>query len=280
MTERSEVIKNQVRQALLEDIGSGDLTSNLISETSSHKAYVIAREPGILCGIEWFNEVFEQIDPLLEIDWEFDDGMKFKDEDIICYLSGCSRSILTGERTALNFLQTLSGTASLTKKYANAVKGTGVKILDTRKTIPGLRLAQKYAVKCGSASNHRFGLYDAILIKENHIEASGSAGLALQNAKKIIGETNIKIEIEVENILQLKSALKNGATEILLDNFSIKQLKEAVKLNKKKANLEASGSINLENIREIAETGVNNISIGALTKNLLPIDFSMLFQKK
>tara|TARA_Y100001935_G_scaffold255633_1_gene270277 strand:+ start:21230 stop:22075 length:846 start_codon:yes stop_codon:yes gene_type:complete len=276
---RSERLIKQVEQALNEDIGSGDLTSDLINRDHLSKGFIIAREPGTLCGIEWFDEVFKQVDSSIQVRWLLSDGDSFYADERICDMSGHSRSILTAERTALNFLQTLSGIASLTKKYVNAVEGTGVTILDTRKTIPGLRLAQKYAVRCGGASNHRIGLYDAILVKENHINASGSLEKTLNGLKKIIGKKDIKIEVEVENIPQLESALKDGIKNILLDNFSLSELYEAVKINKRRANLEASGNISLKNVREIAETGIDQISIGALTKNLLTIDFSMLFEK-
>ena len=268
-------IEEIVNIAIHEDVGDGDLTAQLIPDNEIALATVISREDCILCGMDWFEEVFRQIDDEILIEWNFEDGDAVEKGQTICSLSGASRSILTGERTALNFLQSLSATATLSSEYASAVAGTGAVVLDTRKTIPGLRLAQKYAVSCGGCQNHRIGLYDAILIKENHIIACGGIAQAIEEAR--IHNPEMPIEIEVENIDELNQALAANADRALLDNFNIEQLKEAVKICNGKIPLEASGNVTLDNIREIALTGVNYISTGALTKDIKAIDLSMRF---
>lgn len=268
-----DCIHHDVEIALAEDIGPGDLTALLLPEKQTMHAQVICREPAVLCGCAWFDEVFRQVDPDITVKWEFGDGDYISENDIVCSLNGPSRGLLTGERTALNFLQTLSGTSSLARIYADAVKETRVQILDTRKTIPGLRKAQKYAVACGGCSNHRIGLYDAILIKENHIAAAGSVSAALGSAASHAPPGTV-IEIEVESLDQLNEAIAHGAKRILLDNFKPADILAAVRLNKRRALLEASGGITLSNIVEFASTGIDFISIGDLTKNIRSIDFS------
>ena len=268
-------IEEIVNMAIHEDVGDGDITAQLIPENEIALATVISREDCILCGMDWFEEVFRQIDEEILIEWNFEDGDAVEKGQTICSLSGASRSILTGERTALNFLQSLSATATLSSEYASAVVGTGAVVLDTRKTIPGLRLAQKYAVSCGGCQNHRIGLYDAILIKENHIIACGGIAQAIEEAR--FHNPEMPIEIEVENIDELNQALAADADRALLDNFNLEQLKEAVKICNGKIPLEASGNVTLANIREIALTGVNYISTGALTKDIKAIDLSMRF---
>ena len=274
-------IKHNVTEALEEDIGSGDLTAQLINEATQSTASIISRQSAIFCGRPWATEVFAQLDPSVTIDWQVNDGDEINADQVLCLISGPSRSILSGERCALNFLQTLSATATLANQYVAAVSGTGVTILDTRKTIPGLRLAQKYAVTCGGASNHRLGLYDGVLIKENHIEASGS----LENAIKKISSVspNVLIELEVETLDQLQSAIDHGVKRVLLDNMNPNQLRQAVAMVSRKADkkvaLEASGGITLNNVREIAETGVDYISIGEITKDIRAVDLSLRFDQ-
>lgn len=270
-----QAVRQQVSLALAEDVGDGDRTASLIPESSVAKVQVICREPAVLCGTAWFDEVFRQLDPDVEIDWRSADGASIASGAVTCEMKGNTRALLTGERTALNYLQTLSGTATLARRYADAVAGTGVRILDTRKTIPGLRLQQKYAVLCGGCYNHRIGLYDAILIKENHIAAAGSITAAVQEA--IRTSPDVEIEVEVEDLPGLEEAISAGAGRILLDNFNNDQLRQAVQLTAGRARLEASGGISLQDIRERAETGVDDISIGALTKDIKAIDLSMLF---
>ena len=269
-------ITESVRRALVEDVGSGDLTAALIAPDSMARATVICREAAVLCGCAWFGEVFHQLDPRITITWSLQDGSSVVSGQTLCTLHGPARALLTGERTALNFLQTLSGTATLTRRYVEAVYGTSAVILDTRKTLPGLRLAQKYAVTCGGGHNHRLGLYDAILIKENHLHACGSVAAALTAARSVAG-TEVPIEIEVENLKQLHAALDAGAQRLLLDNFDLAGLCRAVLETRGRARLEASGGITLDNVRAIAETGVDYISVGGLTKNLSAIDLSMRF---
>ena len=269
-------IENSIKLALEEDIGSDDVTCDLINKTATSSATVIAREPAIICGIAWFNEVFKQLDNNIQINWHVKDGEHINSNQLICELNGSTRSLLSGERTALNFLQTLSGTASLAKQYAEAIESTPTKVLDTRKTIPGLRLAQKYAVACGGCKNHRVGLYDAILIKENHIMGAGSIKLAVESARK--HHPQLSIEVEVENLDELQQALDARVERALLDNFSIEQLKQAVELNHNQIELEASGNVTLDTILSIAETGVDYISSGAITKDLKALDLSMRFK--
>ena len=278
--EQKASIGPSVRNALTEDVGSGDLTAALLDAEEVTGATIIARESVVVCGEPWVDEVFAQLSEDIIVDWYVGDGQYAEADDVICKLVGPVQALLTGERTALNFLQTLSATAATTAQYVAAVEGTDCKILDTRKTIPGLRLAQKYAVTCGGGVNHRVGLYDAILIKENHIKSAGSIGAALQLAGNVADD--ILVEIEVESLAELKEALDAGATRILLDNFSLEDLQSAVATNRAygylAAELEASGNITLETIRGVAGTGVDYISTGAITKNVSAIDFSMLFR--
>jgi nicotinate-nucleotide pyrophosphorylase (carboxylating) len=266
-------IPETVAIALREDVGTGDLTANLIPADSRITAHVITREPAILCGTAWFDEVFRQLDKTINISWSAHDSESIKNGQTICELAGNARAILTGERTALNFLQLLSGTATSTHEYAEILKEYNTKILDTRKTIPGLRTAQKYAVLCGGGKNHRMGLYDAILIKENHKLAAGSITAAIKATKK----QGVPIETEVENLAELEQALAAGTDSVLLDNFDLDELREAVAINKGRVPLEASGGVDKEKLRAIAETGVDFISIGSLTKHVRAIDFSMRF---
>ena len=275
-----QTIGPTVSSALLEDVGAGDLTASLIDADAIVGATIIARESLILAGQPWVDEVFSQLDETIIVDWYIGDGQSAERDDVICKLVGPARALLTGERTALNFMQTLSATATTTALYVKAVEGTQTKILDTRKTLPGLRLAQKYAVRCGGGENHRSGLFDAILIKENHIRSAGGISAALERARALGVETTI--EVEVESQAELLEALKAGATRILLDNFTPEELLQAVETNRSfgyvAAELEASGNVTLETIRGIAETGVDYISVGALTKNVKAIDLSMLFK--
>jgi nicotinate-nucleotide pyrophosphorylase (carboxylating) len=279
----NDLLKNEINlsvsKSLMEDIGDGDITATINNITSHSKAEIICREDMVLCGKLWVNEVFRQLDPSIKINWMFNDGAFIKENTIIFELSGSTQNILSGERCALNFLQTLSATASITRLYVNQLESLNCKVLDTRKTIPGLRLAQKYAVLCGGGTNHRIGLFDAILIKENHI----IGGDGIENIKKKTKTMypNMPIEIEVETLEEMKIAISAGADRLLLDNFDLKMLKKAYEINQslcsKPKLLEASGDITLKNIRKIAETGVNYISVGALTKNISAINLSMRF---
>ena len=271
----AQLITSQVKLALQEDIGQQDLTAELIPINSQATATLITREPATLCGKDWFNEVFLQLDPSITIDWNFTDGDRLSAESIICTLTGSARTLLTGERIAMNYIQTLSATATLVQLYTDQIRDLPVQILDTRKTIPGFRLAQKYAVRCGGGYNHRVGLFDGILIKENHISATGSIDAAVNKAQQL--HPNIAVEVEVETLNELEQALSAQADIILLDNFDIPTLKQAVKINKGQAKLEASGGITIESIRPIAKTGIDRISIGALTKDIRAIDLSMRF---
>ena len=268
-------ISSQVKLALEEDIGQHDITADLIQPATIASAIIISREAATLCGQAWLDEVFKQIDPNIKIIWHFNDGDILSSGNILCELSGPARSLLMGERTAMNYIQTLSATATISHDYVKKVEGFNVQILDTRKTIPGLRLAQKYAVRCGGCYNHRLGLYDGILIKENHINASGSINAAITLARSL--HPTIPIEVEVENLEELGEALIGQADIIMLDNFDSKALKQAVALNQGQAILEASGNVNLNSIRTIAESGVDRISVGALTKDIKAIDLSMRF---
>lgn len=269
-----------VANALNEDIGSGDLTASLVDAEAVVGASIIARQSLVLCGQAWVDEVFAQLDKSVVVDWYVGDSQSAENDDIICKIVGPACALLAGERTALNFLQALSSTATTTASYVVAVSGTGTQILGTRKTVPGLRLAQKYAVTCGGGKNHQMGLFDAILITENHIKSAGSITAALRSVKSL--DLDVLIVVEVESHEELLEALDAGAGRILLDNFSLDALKSAVKTNQSygytAAELEASGNITLESIRQIAETGVNYISSGAITKNVNAIDFSMLFR--
>jgi len=268
-------LEETVDNALKEDIGSGDVTAKLIPEDDFSLATVITREAATICGIDWFEEVFAQLDSQVFIEWDVNDGDVVSAGQQLCSLSGSTRALLTGERAALNFLQTLSSTATKAAEYTAAITGTNAKVLDTRKTIPGLRLAQKYAVSCGGAYNHRVGLYDAILIKENHILAAGGIMQAVESAR--FNSPELMIEIEVENIHELQQALDANVNRIMLDNFELDLLRQAVAITNKKSELEASGNVTLETIRAIAETGVDYISIGAITKDIKAIDLSMRF---
>ena len=272
------VIAEQVRQALAEDIGTGDLTATLVPDNDIVRTTLISREPAVVCGVAWVQEVFDQLDPDISIDWLSCDGDDVINGQAWCTIQGPSRGILTGERTALNFLQLLSGTATATKRLVDQLKGTTAQLLDTRKTVPGLRLAQKYAVRCGGGTNHRLGLYDGILVKENHIRAAGSVTEAVTAALAHSNDVSL-IEVEVENIAELLEALTAGAQRLLLDNFSLAQLRRAVKINAGQAQLEASGNVTAKTIREIALTGVNFVSSGAMTKNIHAIDLSLQFEE-
>lgn len=270
-----EALLQSVRTALAEDIGSGDITAALIPATQQAHAIVVAREPAVLCGMAWFNAVFAELDTDIRVNWQAHDGARIAADQVVCSVRGPARPILSGERTALNFLQTLSGTATLARRYADCVAGLPVRILDTRKTIPGLRQAQKYAVRTGGCHNHRSGLYDGILIKENHIQAAGSIRAAVSQA--MATRSDVMIEVEVEHSEQIAQALEAGATRLLLDNFSLEQLVDAVAQVAGAAELEASGGYTLDNLRATAGTGVDFISIGSLTKNVHAIDLSMKF---
>ena len=272
-------LADQVRRALAEDMGSGDLTAALVPATQAARATVMTRDDGVLCGRAWVEQVFHQLDPGIAIRWQANEGARISAGATLCELRGPARPLLSGERTALNFLQTLSATASAARTYVQAVAGTGARILDTRKTIPGLRLAQKYAVRVGGAHNHRMGLFDAILIKENHIVAAGSISNAVHEARR--RSPGVLLEVEVETLAQATEAFAAGADRLLLDNFPLERLRDAVRLRQTQAprtGLEASGGITLGNIRAIAETGVDFISIGDLTKNLQALDLSMRFR--
>ncbi len=269
----SQDIQQQVATALREDIGDGDITAALIPEQASSTGRVICREAGVICGVAWVNEVFRQIDDQVAITWHVADGELVAADQLLFELQGYSRSLLTGERAALNFLQLLSGTATRCHHYANLVSHTSVKLLDTRKTIPGLRTAQKYAVTCGACYNHRMGLFDAYLIKENHIQACGSIAAAVTTARQ--QQPGKPIEVEVESLAELEQALSTDAERIMLDNFNLSGLRQAVTRNAGQAELEASGGITSATLPDIAATGVDYISIGALTKDAVALDLSM-----
>jgi nicotinate-nucleotide pyrophosphorylase (carboxylating) len=276
------VVKADVEKALIEDVGTGDITGLLIhSETLSH-AQIMTREAMILSGIPWANQTFYLIDPTLEIQWHYQEGELLKPNTILCHIEGRARSILTAERTVLNFIQTLSATATQTQRYVKKLAGLSTKLLDTRKTIPGLRYAQKYAVRCGGGINHRHGLYDAFLIKENHILACGSITEAIQQARKLFPEK--KLEIEVETLNEFQEALMAFPDVIMLDNFDLRKILLAIELRltidrQKKIALEVSGNITLDNLREIAETGIDYISTGAITKHIQAIDLTLLLSE-
>jgi len=267
-------IQLNVSAALKEDIGGGDLTAHLIPATQTATARIISRQEAVLCGSLWFEECFLSLDPGCEVHWAAQEGDVIQANQRLCEIRGNARALLSAERSALNFLQTLSGTATLVRRYIEAVAGTQAKIMDTRKTLPGLRMAQKYAVRIGGGHNQRIGLFDGVLIKENHIAAAGSIRAALEQAFRIT-PPGIPIQIEVENMAQLDEALNAGARLILLDNFSLVDMHAAVTRAAKYAELEASGGITLDNVRLVAETGVDRISIGALTKDVTAIDLSM-----
>ena len=273
-------LAEQVARALAEDVGTGDLTAALVPAGRTGRATVITREAAVLCGRQWFNEVFRQLDPAVHVHWAAAEGADVVPNQLLCRLEGPARSLLTGERSALNFLQTLSGTATVTRRYAAVVAGLHCRILDTRKTLPGLRRAQKYAVRCGGGSNHRMGLYDGILVKENHIMAAGSIAAAVAAARA--SGARVPVEVEVETLDELRQALDAGADMALLDEFSLDDLRAAVAMSRSHPRgpikLEASGSVTFETLRAIAETGVDFVSIGSLTKHVRAVDLSMRFE--
>ncbi len=275
----AEQIAADVTRALTEDVGSGDVSADLIPADRQVRAHIIAREACVLAGSAWAESAFRMLTADIALDWHAADGERLAPDQTLVTLSGPARSILTAERTALNFLQTLSGTATTTRRYVDAIAGTGARILDTRKTLPGLRLAQKYAVTCGGGQNHRVGLFDMLLLKENHIMASGSITEAVHEARQ--KHPDLPLEVEVETLAQLEEALGQGVIRILLDNFSLDEMRSAVAINRDRfdaqAKLEASGNVELDTIRAIAETGVDFISSGALTKHVRAIDLSLRF---
>ncbi|OFZ89346.1 MAG: nicotinate-nucleotide diphosphorylase (carboxylating) [Betaproteobacteria bacterium RIFCSPLOWO2_12_FULL_62_58] len=272
----ASVIERDVNAALSEDVGSGDLTALLTPAEQHAQAHVLCRQKTVICGQLWFETCFRRLDPGVAVNWRAAEGATVAAGAVVCTISGAVRALLTGERAALNFLQTLSAVATVTRRYVEAVAGTRAAIVDTRKTLPGLRIAQKYAVKVGGGTNHRMGLYDAMLIKENHIAAAGGVRAAYTQAHRL-APPDVWIQVEVETLDQLREALAAGATKILLDNMELERMREAVKLVAGRAELEASGSVTLENVRAIAETGVDRISIGSLTKDIEAADFSMRF---
>jgi nicotinate-nucleotide pyrophosphorylase (carboxylating) len=271
-----ETVTADVTRALREDVGLGDLTAKLVPEGKTAHARLLARQSGVLCGVEWFNRTFEELDPEVEIFWHHRDGEEIVANTSLCEIEGDARAMLTAERTALNFVQLLSGVATRARQYVRAVEGTRAKIHDTRKTLPGLRIAQKYAVRAGGANNHRIGLYDGILIKENHIAAAGSVRGAIEAGLRA-APAGVFVQVEVESLDQLREALAAGARLILLDNFDLPRMREAVALAGARAELEASGGVNLRTVRAIADTGVHRISIGALTKDVEALDLSLRF---
>ncbi|HET9577120.1 MAG TPA: carboxylating nicotinate-nucleotide diphosphorylase [Usitatibacter sp.] len=271
-----EIVTRDVTRALEEDIGSGDLTARLIPEGRTGHARLVTRESGVLCGVEWFRRTFEELDTDVEIFWHHKDGDDIAAGTSLCEIEGQARALLTGERTALNFVQLLSAVATKSRIFARAVEGTRAKVVDTRKTLPGLRLAQKYAVRVGGASNHRIGLFDGILIKENHILAAGGIAHAVERALREAGD-GVMVQVEVETLEQLGEALDAGAKMILLDNFDLPGMRKAVEANRDRAELEASGGVSLKSLRAIAETGVHRISVGTLTKDVEALDLSMRF---
>ncbi|BEU20487.1 carboxylating nicotinate-nucleotide diphosphorylase [Paraburkholderia sp. 22B1P] len=266
-------IARNVGDALAEDVGSGDLTGLLVPADEMRDARIIVREKAVLCGVPWFNEVMRRVDPRIDVQWRYREGDSMTADSVVCTLRGPARSLLTAERNGLNFLQMLSGVASATRKFADAIAHTRARVLDTRKTLPGLRLAQKYAVRVGGGANQRLALYDGILIKENHIAAAGGVGAAMQAALAL--NAGVSIQIEVETLEQLESALAHGAQSILLDNFSFDMMRDAVRITAGRAVLEVSGGVNFDTIRQIAETGVDRVSVGSLTKDVRATDFSM-----
>jgi len=270
-----DVIQQAVRLALSEDVGTGDVSAALVTADTMGQARIVSREPAVLCGTAWVNEVFLQVDPAVSLQWAFADGQPVRAGDVLCTLSGPSRALLTGERTALNFLQLLSATATQTARYVQRIAHTRCKLLDTRKTLPGLRVAQKYAVTCGGGVNHRMGLYDQVLIKENHIMAAGSIQAAVQQARQ--QSPGLKVEVETENLDELQLALNAKADIVMLDNFDLDTMRQAVHMAAHTTPLEASGGVTLETIQAIAETGVDFVSVGDITKNVLALDLSMRF---
>jgi len=276
-----ELVQEEARRALAEDVGEGDLSAALVPPQRRARARLLLREEAVLCGVPWFEAVFRLLDPGVRLRWRHAEGERVAAGSVLCELEGPARALLTGERTALNFLQTLSGTATLARRYAEAVAGTGATVLDTRKTVPGLRLAQKYAVRVGGCQNHRLGLHDAILVKENHLLATGSLEAACREALALGAELGVPVEVEVEDLGQLRTALAAGVRRVLLDNFGLEALREAVALARAlpggPVELEASGGIDLGNVRRVAETGVDYVSVGALTKDVRAVDLSLRF---
>jgi nicotinate-nucleotide pyrophosphorylase (carboxylating) len=266
-------IARNVSDALEEDVGTGDQTGRLVPADEVRDARIIVREEAVLCGVLWFDGVVKRVDPRIEVRWHYREGDRMAADTTVCSLRGPARSLLTAERNAMNFLQLLSGVATVTRRYVDMIAHTNTRILDTRKTLPGLRLAQKYAVRVGGGENQRLALYDGILIKENHIAAAGGVGAAMDAALAL--DAGVSIQIEVETLEQLEAALASGATSVLLDNFSFDMMHDAVKLTAGRAVLEVSGGVNFETVRTIAETGVDRVSIGALTKDVRATDFSM-----
>ena len=273
----AQLAQADVARALDEDVGSGDLTAALIAPDRQARARVLARESAVICGTAWVQAALQQLDPQARLVWHVQDGERCQTDQVVLEVSAQARALLSAERTALNFLQLLSAVATKTAAYVAVVAGTRAKIVDTRKTLPGLRLAQKYAVRTGGGTNHRVGLYDAVLIKENHIAAAGGIAQVLRQAEKIAAQADF-VEIEVETLDQLAEALNAGARMVLLDNMDLPSLREAVRLNAGRAVLEISGGVTLEGLRALAETGVDRISIGTLTKDVQAIDFSMRFE--
>lgn len=280
LTPDPSYVTRTVAAALAEDVGTGDLTAQLVPADKRSHATVITREEAVMCGRAWVDEVFRQVDSCVQITWSAADGDRVNPNQALFAATGPARALLTGERNALNFLQTLSGVATITRKYVDAVAGTPCRILDTRKTIPGLRLAQKYAVRCGGGTNHRIGLFDAILVKENHIAAAGSIAAAVAAARKL--NSNVLLEVEAENLDQLQQALDAQVDRILLDNFTHEDMRKAVSITRAHRNagitLEASGNLSLETVRAVAQTGVDFVSVGALTKHVRAVDLSMRFE--
>jgi len=269
-------VESQVGAALREDIGSGDVTSQLVPSDQRVRGHVVTREDAVLCGRPWVEATFRQLDPRIRLSWRASDGERIARDQILFEIEGPARPVLTGERTALNFLQLLSGTATSARRFADAIAGTGCSILDTRKTLPGLRAAQKYAVRCGGGRNHRIGLYDLVLIKENHIIAAGSLPAAVAAGRAASG--GLQVEVEVETLQEFSAVLESGADIIMLDEFSLKDMQDAVRINRSRPHpvkIEASGSVSLENVRKIALTGVDYISVGAITKHVRAVDLSM-----
>lgn len=262
-----------VHAALTEDVGNGDWTAKLVPKQTHKKAAVVVRESAVLCGAPWFDAVMQSVDASIKIDWQFAEGDLMQADAVVCQIDGPAQSLLTAERCALNFLQLLSGMATTTRSYVQLIAGSDAAILDTRKTLPGLRLAQKYAVRVGGGQNQRLALYDGILIKENHIAAAGGIAEVLHAAAAL--QAGVSIQIEVENLAELNEALASGATSVLLDNFSLEMMREAVSLNLGRAVLEASGGVNAQTVQAIAQTGVDRISIGSLTKDIRATDYSL-----
>lgn len=269
----AEAFESNIRMALAEDIGTGDVTGLLVPENEWVQARVVVREPAVLCGAPWFEGVMTQLDPRIRVTWKYAEGALMETDSEVCAIEAPARALLTAERTALNFLQLLSGVATATRQYADIVTGTRASVLDTRKTVPGLRLAQKYAVRVGGGKNQRLALYDGILIKENHIAAAGGITAAMRSAQSL--NAGVSIQIEVESLAELEEALAAGAQSVLLDNFSLEMMRQAVELTAGRAILEASGGVNMSTVRAIAETGVDRISIGSLTKDIRATDFSL-----